>query len=126
MRKSTCWRSAVTGSVLAVTILTMTVFALPAAAESSGPGAESTPEKPGTAAIMAMHSPRPKAAAPAKAATAHQLAFRNAVVPARSSYVYDALYQLRSASGRERASQSPVAGISRFFSATRPDRAGRE
>ncbi|HVR06639.1 MAG TPA: hypothetical protein VMW75_01210 [Thermoanaerobaculia bacterium] len=86
MRNSTCWRSAVAGSVLAVTILAvailaMTVVVSPAAAAASGPGAESTPEKPGTAAIMAEHSPRPKAVTPAKAATAHQLAFRNAVVP---------------------------------------------
>jgi hypothetical protein len=82
MRNSICWRSAVAWSICAVTILAVTIIALPAAAASSGPGAESTPEKPGTAAIMAEHSPRPKALTPAKTATAHQLAFRNAVVPA--------------------------------------------
>lgn len=45
--------------------------------------AASTPGRPGTEAIEAEHAARPKAllAATAQAATAHQLAFRNAVTP---------------------------------------------
>lgn len=58
-------------------------FAGPALAAPPRPAAESTPEKPGTAAIVAEHAARPKAAAaPAKAGSAHQLAFRNAAVAA--------------------------------------------
>ena len=76
MRNSTCLRSAVAGAILGGTMI-----AMPAVAATSGTGAQSTPEKPGMAAIVAEHSPRPKAATLPKAASAHQLAFRNAVVP---------------------------------------------
>lgn len=84
MRDTLCLRH-MAGSavrVLAVFALVASPASPAVAAETAHPGAESTPEKPGTAAIEAEHAPRPKAAAAAKAATPHQLAFRNAVVPA--------------------------------------------
>jgi hypothetical protein len=65
-------------------VLGLAAMALPVGTAQARSGAESTPEKPGTAAIEAEHAPRPKAAVAAAKATAstHQLAFRNAVVPA--------------------------------------------
>jgi hypothetical protein len=62
----------------------LAAIAVAVAAAPSHPAVESTPEKPGMAAIEGEHAARPKAAAlAAKAApgSAHQLAFRNAVVP---------------------------------------------